>query len=63
MLQLSMLEATNKEIIEDTMIIDEADNLQDYLISNKIGNDVLSTWVEFEGMSVHKFSVLKHAII
>ena len=43
MLQLSMLEATNKEIIEDTMIIDEADNLQDYLISNKIGNDVLST--------------------
>ena len=27
--QLSMLEASNKEIIEDAMITDEADNLQE----------------------------------
>ena len=60
--QLSMLEASNKEIIEHVMIIDEANNLQEDLVSNNIGNDGPRKHVECEGMITHKDSLLKHAM-
>ena len=44
------------------MTIDEADNSQQYLISNNIGNDMLSTFVDHEGTRVRKASLLKHAM-
>ena len=62
MTQLSTLEANNKEIIEDTMIIDEANILQEDLISNDARNETPSTRTECEGTSAHEASLLKHAM-
>ena len=62
MSQLRMLEASNKEIIEDAMIIDEDENSQEFLTSNNIGNDMPSTCVKHEGISAHKASLLKHSM-
>ena len=62
MLQLKTLDTRNKEIIEDAMIIDEADNSKADLISNAIGNDMLKPRIEREGASSHKASLLKHSM-
>ena len=52
-----MLEASNKEIIEDAMIIDKSENLREYLIRNNIGNAAPSTCVEHEGDNTVKAHV------
>ena len=57
-----MSEPSNKEIIDDAMLIDEADYLQEDIISNNIGNDIPSMYVEHEGTIVHKASLLKYAM-
>ena len=62
MSQLIILEASNEEIIEDAMTIDEADNSQEYLIINNILNGLTSTCVEHEGTIFHEYSLLKHSI-
>ena len=53
---------TNVEILEDALIIDEADDLREELINNIEGTEVPSTHVKCEGMLVHKASLLKHTM-
>ena len=52
-----MLECSNKEIIEDAMIIDEAEKFQEDLIRNNIDNDSPSTCVEHEGENTVKVNI------
>ena len=56
-----MSEASDEELIEDAMMIDEAENFQEDLINNNVRNDAPNTRVEHEGKSDHKDSLSKHA--
>ena len=54
--------ATNLKIIEDALIIDEADNSQEELINNNKESDTPNTHGEYESIIFQEVSLLKHYV-